>query len=120
MTETLCDAASAIAKAGANANATIVADTTQLTEWINQAESVINAVTEFDWVAIHGTLTASKVKILEDCCSSLVAMNIINYDMSGYTSRYEAEIMLDVLDSVSKRNMSILKASNKKDFVKAT
>lgn len=93
MTETICDSGAVKLKAGANAPTLTAAQYTQL---INQAESFINVITGVDYVSGYAGLTDVDKKILEDAASSHAAMGVINYDMSGYTSRAEAQTMLDV------------------------
>lgn len=88
--------AKAIAKAGANANSTIVATAATLAAWSDDVEATINSRTRRDWIA--NPPTANFANFLSEVASSMIAMLIINYDMSGYTSRVEAQTMLDVLD----------------------
>ena len=47
--------------------------------------------------------------MLSDIASSYVAKEMINYDMSGYTSREEAQTMLDVNDDVIRSILAFLK-----------
>ena len=44
-------------------------------------------------------------------------MKIINYDMSGYTSRQEASQMLNVLHDNFSRNLAMLKDDNVKEVM---
>ena len=81
----------------------------------DDAEAVINCATLKDWVADYNSVTANFKKILNHCASSMVAMDIINYDMSGFSSRAEAETMLDVLRDGVVRDLEILKQEKTKD-----
>ena len=99
--------ANAIARAGAGANATIVATSATLAKWSDDAEGTINARTRIDWVT--NPPTTEFAGFLSDIASKMVAMDIINYDMSGYTSRTEAQTMLDVLDNDIDKKMTELK-----------
>lgn len=94
MVETFCDSGAVKLKAGVNINTAITG--TQYTQLINQAESFIVDTTRVDYVSTYSGLTASKKKILEDAASSHAAVSAINYDMSGFTSRQEALIMVNV------------------------
>ena len=106
-------------KAGANASTTSNTEA-YINQFMAEAESEINATTLLNWSDVYATINGDNKEILKQAASNLAAMYVIQFDMSGFTSRFEAETMLDVLDSNSKRDMSILKASNKKDFVAKT
>lgn len=93
MVTTLCSSGAVVLKAGANA---AQLTETQYTQLINQAEAYINTKTRINWNDIYTTLSGAVALILEDAASSHAAMGVINYDMSGFTSRSEAQTMLDV------------------------
>ena len=97
MAETLCISGTVIWKAGANASSTITGDPVPLSLFINQAEGEINSATRFDWVTAYSGLNSISKLILEEACSNLAAIYTIQYDMSGYTSRGEAESMITIL-----------------------
>lgn len=103
MATTLCVSGAVLAKAGVGVNSQVSGGILQggtdyaVDEWINQAESVINAVCRKDYVAAYSGLTAAKKKILEQVASDLAAIYCVSYDMSGYTSRIEAEDIINVL-----------------------
>ncbi len=117
MTETLCASAAVIVKAGANANSTIVASSATLTQFINQAEGTIATITRKDWVATYAGLSADVKKVLEEAASNMAASYVVQYDMSGYTSRYEAETMLDVLRDGFLRAISVLRDIKQQTFL---
>lgn len=97
MAWTLCTSGAAIAKAGANANSTIVASGATLAEWSNEVEGTIATRTRQNWSGAFSTINSGFKSALSDVASDLIAMKIISYDMSSYTSRLEAQTMLDVL-----------------------
>lgn len=98
MSWTLCTSGAATAKAGANANSTITASGAALAEWSNEIEGHIVGVTRRNWVNEYASIGNTGVKnMLADVCSDMIAMKIISYDMSGYTSRFEALTMLNQL-----------------------
>jgi len=105
MSWTLCTSGAAISKAGFNANISGGA----LAGWSDQAEGVINTITRKDWVTDYSSVKTNFKPILSDVCSDMIAMRIINYDMSGFTSRQEATTMLDVLRDNIVRNIENLK-----------
>ncbi len=110
MTATLAVSGSVLVKAGANvsSNFTSTNADTNIDPLINQAESLISSISRKDWVAAYSTLTDEVKKILEQFVSAVAAMACISYDMSGYSSRREAETMLDVLNNESNRAQSLL------------
>lgn len=87
------------------------------TRWASGAAASINTATRYNWSDNFATLNTDVKWILEDVSSSMVAMNAINYDMSGYTSRYEAETMLDVQNENIIRNISILRNIKSQTFI---
>lgn len=97
MSWTFTTSGAAVAKAGVNANSTITTSGAILDEWSDQAEAVINAETRKDWTTNYASLSDNFKKTLAHAATALIAMNIISYDMSNYTSRLEAQTMLDVL-----------------------
>ena len=99
--------AKAIAKAGAGANSTIVGTAATLAAWSDDVEGMINAMTRVDWIT--NAPSTNFAGFLSDLASTAVAMLIINYDMGGYTSRVEAQTMLDVLDNDFDKKMTALK-----------
>ena len=112
---TLTTSAAAIAKAGYGANSTIVASTATLARWSDDAEGELNAATRYDWVTNIGSVGTYFKPILSQAVSSLVANEIIKYNMAGYTSRFEAQTMLDVNVDNYKRCVEILKDEKNKE-----
>jgi len=91
---TLALSAGAVIKAGAN-----VAAQTQATwnSYIEQAEAYLCGLVKYDLVGNWATLSGGAVaKLFTEYCERSAAVEGISYDMSGYTSRVEAEDMLNV------------------------
>lgn len=109
MVVTLCTEDDVKDKAGANVSSAFV--TANYTRAINRAEAKLSAVTRKDWVTLHATLAANIKQFLADYVSSKAAKEAINYDMSGYTSRIEAQTMLDVNDDIA--NEALKELNNK-------
>ena len=107
MSWTLCTSGSAILKAGANANSTIIASGS-LSFFSDEAEGRIEAETRRTWVASYSGLGTGIKGVLSDVCSSLIAMNIISYDTTGYLSR-EADTLLNVNDDRASKGLQTLK-----------
>ena len=70
MSWTLCTSGSAIAKAGLNANTTIIASGTCLADWSEEAESLASGVARANLSGAYATLTLVGKRILSDFCSS--------------------------------------------------
>ena len=82
-----------------------------------EAEGFINGATRFNWNAASAAITADCIGILKRTCSALGAMNLITYDMSGYTNQLEAQTMLDVLRDQANAGIQFLKEIKNKDFI---
>jgi len=120
MTWTFCTSGAAIAKAGLNANSTITASGAALANWSDEAEAYVNALSRVDLVTAYASLTAEGKKIADVIASSHIAQQIIAYDMAGYTSRLEAQTMLDVLENNIDRNTKLIKEGKVKTYLAAT
>jgi len=103
-------------KAGANASSVSVAEAF-LNSFVAQAESKINVMSQFNWTDNYITLNSDVKMILTEAASNLAAMYAINYDMSGFTSRLEAQTMLDVLKDGFLEAVSVLRDIKKRDFM---
>ena len=113
----LTTSGAAIAKAGSKANATIVASSATLLKWSDDVEGTINTITRKDWVADYANVTTNFKGILSELASDMIAMKIVAYDLSGYTSRTEGETILDVLRDSAVRNIEILKEEKNKEVM---
>ena len=97
-------------RAGTNSSAT-----TQAAGWydtiIIDVEATINCATRYDWSKVDAatTLNASIRGILVDTSACLAAIQGITFDMSGFTSRGEAESMITVLRDTALRNIQFLR-----------
>ena len=106
-------------RVGTNASATVKA-AGWFDEIIVDVEAMINCLTRFDWVTLDTatTLSASVRGILIDTGACLAAIEGISFDMSGFTSRVEAEDMINVLRDIALRNLSILRDKKTQEFMK--
>jgi hypothetical protein len=94
-TATFCLSGAIAIKAGANV------DTGGYTEANRniaayQAEGLINVLTRHNWTDAYSGLNQDVKAILEEAAACWAAIDFISYDMSGYTSRTEAELMINV------------------------
>jgi len=105
-----------LAKAGANANA--IAKATAATDvYVLEIESMVNVMTRYNWSDAYAGLNADTKHLLKEITSNLCAINVIQWDMSGFTSRTEAEDMINVLRDVALRDLSILRDKKAQDFI---
>lgn len=118
MATTFCVSGAVLAKAGAGRNTDLDIDQTNMDKFINQAESLINVVCRYNWTDVYATLDDDVKKVLEMVASDLAAIYVINYDMGGYTSRTEAEDMINVLRDSALRGISIMRDKKQQRFVK--
>jgi hypothetical protein len=113
-----CTTAEVQYKAGAGASATSKAET-YVNNFVTQAESEINVVTRYNWTDAYTGLNTDVKGILKQAASNLAAIYVIQYDMSGYTSRTEAEDMINVLRDGYLRCVSILRDVKAREFMVA-
>ena len=106
------------AYAGINANTTSK-NTTATDVYVLSVEAKINAMTRFNWSDAFSGLNVDVKGILTETGAAWCAMNVIKDDMSGFTSRFEAETMLDVLRDFVTTNISILRDIKTKTLMKA-
>lgn len=107
MSWTLCTSASAVAKAGTHCSA-VSSSAVTMAKWSDEAEGRIEAETRRSWVANYTGLSTGIKGVLSDVCSSLVAMNIIAFDTTGYLSR-EADTLMNFNDDRITRGLAVLK-----------
>jgi hypothetical protein len=103
-------------KAGTNASATSKAEA-YVNSYMIQAESLINSFCRYNFSDNYSTLNVDVKGILKEVASNLAAIYVIQYDMSGFTSRTEAEDMINVLRDAAMRGLSILRDKKAQDFI---
>jgi len=111
-----CTIAEVERKAGANASATSKAEA-YVDDYTTQVESVINSLCRFNFSDAYAGLDVDVKGILKEVCSDLVAIYVIQYDMSGFTSRIEAEDMINILRDAALRGLSLLRDKKTQDFI---
>lgn len=103
-------------KAGVYASATSSAEA-YINAFCSMAESVINVMSGYNWSDAYASLNADVKGILTEAESSLVAMYILNYDLTGFSAR-TAETMLDILYNSFTRAIEALKQAKAQDFTR--
>jgi hypothetical protein len=116
-TGTLCSQADVAKLAGANCSSVSVSEA-YTNVYIKEAEGKICLDTRYDWVTNYASVSTIGKEILRQATACPAAIDVIEYDMSGFTSRQEALIMVNILwakysDIVAK----IVKDNNYKDFI---
>ena len=112
-----CTTAQVEMKAGANCSATSKAES-YVNFYMIQAESLINAASKYNFSDAYAALNADTKGILAEVASNLAAIYVIQYDMSGFTSRIEAEDMINILRDAALRGIALLKDKKVTDFVR--
>ena len=91
-------------KAGSGASGTSKAEA-YVNDYMTQVESFINVVTRKNWSDAYSTLNVDVKGILKEVASNLAAIYVIQYDMSGYTSRVAAEDSINILRDAALRGL---------------
>lgn len=105
-------------KCGAGASATSNAEA-YINDFMTQVESFINVTTRFNWSDAYASLNVDVKGVLKETASNLAAIYVIQYNMAGFTSRVEAEDMINVLRDAALRNLALLRDKKTKDFMSA-
>jgi hypothetical protein len=103
-------------KCGANASATSNAEE-YINQYIKEAESYINTVCRFNYTDNYASLNADVKSLLKEAASNIAAIYVIMYDMSGFTSRTEAQTMLDVLWARTNDCIGLLREKQNQTFI---
>lgn len=83
-----------------------------------QAECTLNARTKVNWSAIYEDINDDLKEVLNRVVSNIAAMEGINYDMSGFSSRLEAVSMIDYLRWGTEKIINELKKVDIQKFLK--
>jgi len=113
---TLCTYQDVVNKAGAGANST-AKSVTNVSNYVKQAESVVNDRTRKDWTTLYSSLSSNKKYILNEIVSDFAAIKVIQYDMSGYTTRLEAVSMIEELRKDAEKLIQELKDEDVQKFI---
>ena len=114
-----CTTAEVERKAGANVSAVSKAEA-YTNDYVAQAESLINCICRFNFSDAYSGLNVDVKGLLKEAASNIAAMYAIQYDMSGFTSRIEAEDMINILRDAALRALSLLRDKKVQDFMNGT
>jgi len=105
------------ARAGLNANATSKA-VAATDVYVLNVESLINCLTRYNWSdAFTAGLNADVGGILTEASACLCAIYVIQWDMDGFTTRIEAEDMINILRDKALFAISILRDKKVQKFI---
>jgi len=112
----LCTSGQAIIKAGVGVSD--ISGSAYIDTWISGASAKISTIARYDYVTNYSTLSTVGKNFLRDLCSDMVAIKIISYDMGGYTSRVEAEDMVNILRDNKLTGFGLLRDEKHRKFIK--
>lgn len=94
-TGTICTEAEIAIFKGENVDATGDTEANR-NDLVAQAESFLCVLMRYNVVDNYGTLNADVKRILSEYAARYVAVGLIAFNMAGYTSRVEAEDMINI------------------------
>lgn len=103
-------------KAGAGASETSNTEA-YINDYMTQAESLINVRSKVNYSDSYAGLNTDTKGLLKEVASNLAAIYVIQFDMSGFTSRVEAEDMVNILRDGALRGLSLLGDKKRTDFI---
>jgi len=103
-------------KVGANASSTSNVEA-YINDFMTQVESFINGWCRYNFSDDYSGLNVDVKGLLKEAASNLAAIYVIQYDMSGFTSRQEAESMITILRDRAMAALSILRDKKTQDFM---
>lgn len=111
-----CTTAEVERKAGKNCSTVSKAEA-YTNDYVTQAESLINSVARYNFSDNYASLNADTKAILKEVASNIAAIYVITYDMSGFTTRTEAEDMINILRDAALRGLSVLRDKKAQTFI---
>ena len=103
--------------AGKNANTTANAEA-YTNVYIKMAEGKLCMDTRYDWVTNYASVSAIGKEALRLATATLASVMVIEYDMSGFTSRNEALIMVNICWAMYREVVNQITKDNKyKEFI---
>ena len=106
-----------LARCGENAPA--VSKATDATDvYVLHVEALVNCLTRYNWSdAVTAGLNADVQGLLTEASACLCAIYVINGNMNSYTSRVEAEDMVNILRDRALFAISILRDKKVQKFI---
>ena len=110
-----CTSGAAVQKAGTHVNSALALSGTGLLALYNDAEGKIEQETYTAWSDGYSGLPTGIKNQLSNVCSSIIAMNMVAYDPTGYLTR-EADMLMNNYSTVIAAGMSALADKTKHDL----
>ena len=104
-------------KVGSGASATSNSEA-YINNFMFQAESYVNSQCRFNFSDVYSTLNDDTKGVLCQAATDLAGIYAVAYDMSGYSSRIEAEDVINVLRDRALSSISLLKDKKVTDFIR--
>ena len=106
-------------KAGKKVDAAFsnVSGSNLLVGFISGAEALVSSVARYNFVSNYSSLNIQTRELLSEVVSNVAAVYVITYDMGQYTTRTEAESMINVLRDGALRGMSLIRDKKVTDFI---
>lgn len=117
MTFNLASSGSIVRAAGKNVNTDAATSGAILQQLSNQAEHYFNFYTRYNFSSNASALYPSASAAIEMAVANLAACGLIRHDMSGYTTRGEAEDMIQHLTFEAKNVMDLAKDDTHRKFL---
>lgn len=118
MANVMTTSGAVMVKAGANATQTMVGGIDNgLERIISGAECFLNVLTRTNYTDTFPVLNTDVKYLLDEAVSNLSAIYVITYDMSGFTSRIEAEDMINVLWARFQMIIDLIRDQKSVDFI---
>lgn len=102
--------------AGVNASSTSTAEA-YTNVYIKMAEGFVCAQSHYDWVTNYASVSTIGKETLRTATAPIAAMMAIEYDMTGYFTQSEAQVMLDFLWSIAVEAINLLRDDKYRTFV---
>lgn len=109
-------AAECASKAGENVDQTGWTEA-NINQWSSEIESEVNISSNNNFSDIYATLNVDVKKVLTLIASNYVAIQGISFNMDAFTSRIEAEDMINVLWAIMQYNLNLLKDPSSVKFM---
>jgi|TARA_Y100000310_G_scaffold288906_1_gene314962 hypothetical protein len=104
-----------LSRAGENYDTTF--SEAKINDLAAQSESVINATCRKNYSDTYSALNADVKRLLSSCSAAFCAIYIVSFNMSGFTSRTEAEDIINVQRDSFLRDLSLLRDKKVQDFI---
>lgn len=120
MSFTLCTSGQIVAKAGRWANSTATTSGQLIQQFADEAEAMVNVAGRYDFVTNYSNIKTNTQALLQEATSSIAAMQLVSYDISGWPNIQMATTHMDFLDDRARQALAYLEDKTKQDFMKTT